>query len=93
MSLPKKVILLCIILLLNGCANYKIEKSKRLKDKIFYSSKGFALIYDDELFEQGVVNKKLDNEQIIAIHSSLKRNTVINIVNPDNLKTVKMTSL
>ena len=89
MSLPKKVILLCIILLLNGCANYKIEKSKRLEEKIFYSSKGFALIYDDELFEQGVVNKKLDNEQIIAIHSSLKRNTVINIVNPDNLKTVK----
>ena len=53
MNLTEKVILFCTILLLGACADYKIDKSKHLKERKFYSSKGFALIYNDTLFEQG----------------------------------------
>ena len=70
---------MCFILLLAACANYKIEKSKQIKERKFYSSKGFALIYNENLFEQGAVDKKLssnkvidnklNNEQIIAMHT------------------------
>ena len=99
MNLTKKVIALCFILLLSACANYKIEKSKQIKERKFYSSKGFALIYSENLFEQGAVDKKLNsnkiidnklnNEQIVAMHSLLKKNTNVKIINPENSKFVE----
>ena len=99
MNLAKKVIPLCFILLLGACANYKIDKSKQTKERKFYSSRGFALIYNENLFEQGAVDKrlnrnklidnKLNNEQIIAMHTSLKKNTNVKIINPENSKFVE----
>ena len=93
MNLIKKIVLICLIISLNGCADYKIEKSKRIKEKKYYTSTGFALIYNDNLFDEGSINKKLsrnavidnklNNEEIIVIHSSLKKNTPIKIINPD----------
>jgi len=93
MILTKKIILFFSILLLGACADYKIDKTKETKERKFYSSKGFALIYSDKLFEQGgidkklnnneIIDNKLNNEQIIALHSSLKKNTLIKIINPD----------
>ena len=86
MNLTKKIILSSAILLLGACANYKIDKPKQVKEKKFYSSKGFALIYSDSLFEQGgidkklnkneIIDNKLNNEQIITMHSLLKKNTI-----------------
>ena len=99
MNLMKSVILLSLILLLGACANYKTDRSKQTKERKFYSSNGFALIYKVGLFEQGgidkklnnneVVDNKLNNEQIIAIHSSLKKNTLIKIINPESSKVVE----
>ena len=99
MNLIKKVILFCFILLLNACADYKYDKSKQIEKKKFYSSNGFALIYTNDLFQQGgidkrlnnnmIVDNKLNNEQIIAMHSSLKKNTLIKIFNPENSKVVE----
>ena len=93
MNLTKKIILLCTILLLGACADYKTDKPKHVKERKFYSSNGFALIYSDKLFEQGgidkklnnneIIDNKLNNEQIIVLHSSLKKNTLIKIFNPD----------
>jgi len=99
MNLVKKTILLSFMLLLGSCANYKTEKTVHTKERKFYSSKGFALIYTNSLFGNGVIKKKLssneitdniiNNEHIIAIHSSLKKNTHIKIINPDNSKFVE----
>ena len=99
MNLTKKIILSSAILLLGACANYKIDKPKQVKEKKFYSSKGFALIYSDSLFEQGgidkklnrneIIDNKLNNEQIITMHSLLKKNTIIQIINPENSKVVE----
>ena len=99
MNLTEKVILFCTIFLLGACADYKIDKSKHLKERKFYSSKGFALIYNDTLFEQGgidkrfnnnkIIDNKLNNEEIIAQHSLLKKNTHIKIINPDTSITVE----
>ena len=83
MNLAKKIILFCVILLIGACADYKTDKPKEAKERKFYSSKGFALIYSDSLFEQGgidkelnnneIIDNKLNNEQILALHSSLKK--------------------
>ena len=48
MNLTKKIILFSIIVLLTSCANYKIDKSAQKKEKKYYSSNGFALIYNDD---------------------------------------------
>ncbi len=99
MNLIKKIILLTFFFILNSCANYEIDKSAKLKAKKFYSSKGFALIYNTGLYEQGIINKKinnnkivdnkLNNEKLIAMHTSLKKNTLIQIINPENSKVVE----
>ena len=54
-----------------------------------YSSKGFALIYEDSIFENNVVNKKLNNDQNYVLHSFLKNNTLVTISNPLNAKSIK----
>ena len=99
MSIAKKIILLSIILLLGACADYKIDRPKQAKERQFYSSSGFALIYNKDLFEQGGIDKKLNNdeildnklnnEQIVAMHSSLKKKTLIKIINPETAKAVE----
>ena len=90
MNLTKKIILMGAILLLGACANYKIDKPKQVEEKKFYSSKGFALIYSDSLFEQGgidkklnkneIIDNKLNNEQIIAMHSLLKKKQLFKLL-------------
>ena len=82
MKILKKAIYLLVIFFLTNCANYKVEKSKIESTKKFYSSNGFALIYNDDLYAQGVVNKKLLNDEIVVMHSILKRNTSVLIINP-----------
>ena len=89
MNLTKRIILLIIVVLLGACANYKTDKATQPKERVFYSSKGFALIYSVSLFEKGVIDKKLDNEKIIVMHSTLKKNTPIKIINPDTSKFVE----
>ena len=99
MNLTKTIIMLCSIFLLGACVNNKNVKLESVKEKKLYSSIGFALIYDDSLYGLGgidrklnsnqIVDNKLNNEQIIAMHSSLKKNTLIRIVNPENSNVVE----
>ena len=53
------------------CANYENVKKTQEIDKKYYSSIGFALIYDDILFDQGILNKKINNNEIVVLHSFL----------------------
>ena len=99
MNLVKKIIFLCLIFLLGACVNNKNVKLESVKEKKLYSTIGFALIYDDSLYGLGgidrklnrnqIVDNKLNNEKIIAMHSSLKKNTLIRIVNPENSNVVE----
>ena len=88
MNIFKKTIYLLVILFLTNCANYKVEKSKIEIEKKLYSSNGFALIYNDDLYLQGIVNKKLFNDEIVAMHSIVKKNTTIKIINPVTSKEI-----
>ena len=50
---------------------------------------GFALIYSDHHYLNKVVNKKIKNDDSVAMHNLLKINTPIKIINPDNSKFIE----
>ena len=79
---------ICFIALYS-CADYKTNKGSQKEEKQYYSSSGFALIYDDELFLQKIINKKINNEDIRVMHSQLKVNTPLQIINPVNSKVIE----
>ena len=89
MNLIKHITIFVLILILYSCADYKSIKNNKKIEKVYYSSTGFALIYDDYIVEQKVINKKLNNDEIKVLHSSLKKNTPIKIINPINNKSIE----
>jgi len=66
----------------------KTDRIIQKKQKRFYSSIGFALVYEEDLFKQGIIDKILNNDKIVAMHSSLKPNALVTIINPENSKIV-----
>jgi len=82
MKIKKIFFLISIFLFMPSCAEYKIAKMNTNKD--YYSSNGFVLIYDQSLYTNKVVNKKLDQNLVMVLHRSLKKNTPIKITNPEN---------
>ena len=88
MIIIKKIFVIIAIFALSGCADYKISKKKIESEKKYYSSSGFALIYDYDLYKNGLINKKYTGNDIMVMHSTLKKNTPVAILNPINSKRV-----
>ena len=82
----KKIKIFFIFFIFFGCADY--NSSINNKQKLFYTSNGFALIYEEKLYVDGVVKKKINNNESETIHSFLKKNTLIKITNPINANSV-----
>ena len=89
MNLKKIILTFICIIATFSCVDYKTSGSVKKKEKMYYASSGFALIYDDNHYIQKVVNKKISNKNLEVMHSLLKRNTPIKIINPDNSKVVE----
>ena len=86
----KNIILTSIsVSLLLSCADYQGTESVKTKEKNYYASKGFALVYEDHLYMEKIINKKINNDNVLVMHSFLRPNTYIKIINPDNLKTIE----
>ena len=86
MKLTKIIITLTSIVLLYSCADYKTQQTREGIEKNYYFSKGFALVYNEDLYYQKVVNKKFSDEKYGAMHNLLKVNTSVKIINPSNSK-------
>ena len=85
----KNIIFIIICLSLSNCTpttqiNYKT--SKTIVNG--YSNKGFALVYSDSLYNQKIVNKKIDERSLIIFQKNLKVNTQVKITNIINGKTI-----
>ena len=89
MNLRRIILMFIYFIALYSCADYKTNKGSQKEEKQYYSSSGFALIYDDELFLQKIINKKINNEDIRVMHSQLKTNTPLKIINPVNSKVIR----
>ena len=89
MNLKKIILTFVYVTTLYSCADYSVKDGTKKKERLYYSSSGFALIYDDNLYLQKVVNKKINNEEIKVMHNLLKSNTPIRIINPANSKVIE----
>ena len=61
MKLRKIILTVVFSTAIYSCADYQINQDKQKPMKQYYSSSGFALVYDDQLFIERVINKKIDN--------------------------------
>ena len=84
MILKKTILILIISSFLFSCAEYQTGNIKKKKSRSYFTSSGFALIYDENLFLDSVIDKKMNNDDILIIHDSLKTNTLVKIFNPAN---------
>jgi rare lipoprotein A (peptidoglycan hydrolase) len=78
------ITILLILIFVISCTTSPIKTNK--PEKKYFTSSGFALIYEDNLFEKKIVNKKISNDKIYALHSFLKTNTTVKLTNPTNSK-------
>ena len=53
-----------------------------------FSNKGFALIYNENLFENKIISKKIDERSLIIFQRNLKINTQVKITNILNNKSI-----
>ena len=85
-----KYIYIIIFLFLTTCANQNFGSKKISDPKNFtkYSNQGFTLIYTDELFKKKIINKKLNDRDLLVFQKNLKKNTTVKITNQLNNKSV-----
>ena len=84
-----KFLLILLVLFLNSCM--PIENAKLSKKKVIiesFSNKGFALVYDDSLFQKKIINKKINNRDLIIFQRNLAKGTSVKISNPSNNKSI-----
>ena len=78
----KKILIITICIFLSNCTKTTLIKNKPNKTIINgYSNKGFALIYNEELYNQKIVDKKIDERSLIIFQKNLKVKASVKITN------------
>ncbi len=75
------------LLLLTSCASTGQNNTGSF---VPYSSKGFALIYEKNDFDNKVISKKLDNNKFQVGHRKLGKNKILILTNPENNKSIEL---
>ena len=80
--------LILLIVLITSCAsnNYKTANVDPIFEK--FSNNGFALIYNDKLYNDKIISKKMDERDLIIFQRNLRKGTSVKITNPFNSKTI-----
>ena len=80
-----KVFYLFLLAIITSCANQ--TKSPEVINSIqYYSNKGFALIYNEDLYKKRIVNKKMDERSLLIFNKNLPEETPVKIINLLNEK-------
>ena len=78
-----------IFFLISGCSTYTITNNEiKTFDKSNFKNRGFALVYNDKLYKQKIISKKIDNRSLIIFQKNLKKGTTVKIKNILNQKTI-----
>ena len=85
----RNILLAILFIFLSNCTagNYSVNTQKDIFKKGF-SNKGFALIYDQKLYKDGLISKKIDERSLVIFQKNLKINTQVKITNILNNKSI-----
>ena len=53
-----------------------------------YSNQGFAFIYNENLYNEKKISKKINNRSLHIFHKKIKKGSFVKITNPQNKKTI-----
>ena len=71
-----------ILLLLTNCSVNNLDNNKtNLILKNNYINRGFTLVYNNSLFNEKIISKKIDERSLIIFQKNLKKNTQFKITN------------
>ena len=63
---------------------------QKQKNFLPYSSKGFALVYNENDVDKKIISKKINQESFVVGHNKLKKNSIIIVTNPANKKSLTL---
>ena len=81
-----KFSLIFIIFFLFSCSNGTFNTNNNKS----YTSKGFALIYDENDYQKKIISTKLNPNNIEIGHNQLNKNSYVVITNPINKKSLTL---
>ena len=85
----KNLLYILSFLIFSNCTTITVSDKKINYDTYnTYSNKGFALIYNDNLFKKNIISRKLDGRSLNIFQKNLKKNTIVKITNIINQKTI-----
>jgi hypothetical protein len=85
----KNILFMFVFIFLANCTTATLVKKKPSISLINgYSNKGFALVYNENLFKKKIVTKKIGERSLIVFQKNLKINTQVKITNILNNKSI-----
>ena len=83
-----KVIIILLIFLSSCTNNIVIQNNENQIIKPKFINSGFALIYDDKLLTNKIINKKMNDRDLIIFQKNLKKGASVKLINPINNKSL-----
>jgi hypothetical protein len=85
----KNILFLIICVFLSNCTTSTLINNKPNKTLVNgYTNKGFALVYNDDLYSQKIIDKRIDERSLIIFQKNLKAKTSVKITNILNNKSL-----
>ena len=88
----KNIFFLLIFLIITNCTTGNLTNDKPSVSIIKgYTNKGFALVYNENLFKKKIINKKIEERSLMIFQKNLKSQTQVKITNILNGKSILAT--
>ena len=84
-----KYFLILFFFTITGCSTYTATDNEiNVLTTDNFKNKGFALIYNDNLYKQKIISKKIDHRSLIIFQKNLRKGTTVRVKNILNQKTI-----
>ena len=66
--------LLLILVFISSCTVYSTDETNQVNlNEISFKNKGFAIVYDDELYLKKLISKKINDRDLVIFQRNLKK--------------------
>ena len=79
---------LFFLLIISCVPKTTVKELDTTTTKSFFQNKGFALVYNEKLYNEKIVKGKIDDRSLIIFQKNLKKNTSVRVTNLLNSKYV-----